>query len=228
MADLAQRHSLIEETELLQRARGRDGGAIRLIIQQHNQRLYRIARSILRDDNEAEDVLQDAYCRAFSQLESFRGEARFGTWLARIVVNEALGRVRRARLTVELNVAAEARCMTAQVIPFPNASFQADPETAAAQHQIQVLLERAIDLLPEAFRMILVARVIEGMSVEETAALFDIAPETVKTSSPSRPAPAEARTGKSDIGPILGGAFPFGGRRCNRLTEIVLARLELL
>ena len=227
MADLAQRHSLIEETELLQRARGRDGGAIRLIIQQHNQRLYRIARSILRDDNEAEDALQDAYCRAFSQLESFRGEARFGTWLARIVVNEALGRVRRARLTVELDVAAEARCMTAQVIPFPNASFQADPETAAAQHQIQVLLERAIDLLPEAFRMILVARVIEGMSVEETAALFDIAPETVKTRL-HRARRLLKRELEKHIGPILGGAFPFGGRRCNRLTEIVLARLELL
>jgi RNA polymerase sigma-70 factor (ECF subfamily) len=227
MADLARRHGLIEEAELLQRALGRDGAAIRLIIQQHNQRLYRIARSILRDDNEAEDVLQDAYCRAFSQLGSFRGEARFGTWLARIVVNEALGRRRLARPTVELDDAVETQCLAAQIIPFPNASFQADPETAAAQHQIQILLERAIDALPEVFRMILVTRVIEGMSVEETAALFDIPPETVKTRL-HRARRLLKRELERQIGPVLGGVFPFGGHRCNRLTEIVLAHLGLL
>ena len=227
MADLARTHDLVEETALLERARARDGEAIRLLIQQHNQRLYRIARSILLDDHEAEDSLQDAYCRAFSLLESFRGEARFGTWLARIVVNEALGRRRVARATVELDEAAEAQCLTAQIIPFPNASFQVDPETAAAQHQIQVLLERAIDALPEAFRTILVTRTIEGMSVEETAALFDIPPETVKTRLHRARRLLKGELEKQ-IGPVLGSAFPFGGRRCNRLTETVLAHLGLL
>ena len=198
-----------------------------MIIQQHNQRLYRIARSILRDNNEAEDVLQDAYCRAFSQLEPFRGEARFGTWLASIVVNEALGRRRLARPTVELDDVAETRCLTAQIIPFPNANLYADPETAAAQHQIQALLERAIDALPEAFRMVLVSRIIEGMSVEETAALYDIPRETVKTRLHRARRLLKSEMEKH-IGPMLGGAFPFGGRRCNRLTEIVLAHLGLL
>lgn len=226
MADLARSDDLIREAELLHLARGRDAEAIRLIIQQHNQRLYRIARSILRDENEVEDVLQDAYCHAFSQLDSFRGDARFGTWLARIVVNEALGRLRQARPTVELDDAAQTQRLTAQIIPFPNASFQADPETAAAQRQIQILLERAIDALPEMFRTILVTRIIEGMSVEETAALFEIPPETVKTRL-HRARRLLKRELEKHVGPVLGGAFPFGGRRCNRLTEAVLAYLDL-
>lgn len=227
MADLARQRDLTEESELLRRARGRDAGAIRLIIQQHNQRLYRIARSILRDDSEAEDAVQDAYCSAFLQLDSFRGTAQLGTWLARIVVNEALGRLRRARPTVRLDDAAEIRSLTAQVIPFPTAGFQADPETAAAQRQIQALLERAIDALPEAFRTILVARVIEGMSVEESAELFGIPPETVKTRL-HRARRLLKRELERHLGPVLNGAFPFGGRRCNRLTEAVLAHLGLM
>lgn len=227
MADLALRYDLVQETDLLRRARAGDGEAVRLLIQQHNQRLYRIARSILRDDNEAEDVLQDAYCRAFSQLASFRGEARFGTWLGRIVINEALGRRRPARPWVALDGAIEARGLTAQIIPFPNASFEVDPETAAAQRQIRVLVERAIDALPETFRMVLVTRIIEGMSVEETAALFDIPAETVKTRL-HRARRLLKRELEKHIGPVLSGAFPFGGRRCNRLTEAVLAHLGLL
>ncbi len=95
MAELAWKYDFPEEADLLERARGRDPYAIRFIIQRHNQRLYRIARSIVRHDFEAEDVLQEAYFRAFSNLGSFRGEARIGTWLSRIVVNEALGSLRR-------------------------------------------------------------------------------------------------------------------------------------
>src|SRR5689334_25313553 len=96
-----------DEADLVARARTGDAGAVRLIIRQHNQRLYRIARSIVRDDAEAEDVLQEAYARAFTNLATFRGESRLGTWLARIVMNEALGRLRGKRPTVELNTVIE-------------------------------------------------------------------------------------------------------------------------
>jgi RNA polymerase sigma-70 factor (ECF subfamily) len=214
----------IGDADLLRRARARDREAIALIVQQHNQRLYRIARSILRDDDEAEDALQDAYFRAFSQLDGFRGEAQLSTWLARIVINEALGRKRRAQPVTQL--AERALGQPPQIIPFPSANFQPDPETAAAQRQIQGLLERAIDALPEAFRTVLVARVIEGMSVEETALLFDILPETVKTRL-HRARRLLRHDLEKEIGAVLGGAFPFGGRRCSRIVARVLERLNL-
>jgi RNA polymerase sigma-70 factor (ECF subfamily) len=123
MAVSARPLSAIAESELLRRAQDRDPDAVRSILQQHNQRLYRIARSILRDDSEAEDVLQEAYCRAFSRLGSFRGEARLGTWLARIVINEALGRRRRAQSTLELSDAAETSALPLRSSRFPMPAF---------------------------------------------------------------------------------------------------------
>ena len=164
MAEPALRHAT-DECELIERARRNDREAIRLLIKQQNRRLYRIARSIVRDDFDAEDVLQDAYVRAFAALDGFRGEARFGTWLARIVINEALGCVRRRRPTIDIGLVSDNPELSAQVIPFPTASCE-NPETIMAQDQIRALLERAIDKLPEGFREILVARLIEEMSVQ--------------------------------------------------------------
>jgi len=215
-----------DEAELVEQARRGQPAAVRRIIRQHNQRLYRIARSILRDDSEAEDALQEAYARAFANLGAFRGEARLGTWLARIVMNEALGRLRGRRPTVDLDQISERPGREAQVIPFPNANPDLDPETAVAQRELRALLERAIDELPERFRIVLVARLIEGMSIEETAELFGIVPETVKTRlHRARRLVKDAM--EKHIGPALGDAFPFAGRRCERLAENVLARLNL-
>jgi len=226
MVERAVATRLPEEAELVERARHGQAAAVRLIIRQHNQRLYRIARSILRDDSEAEDALQEAYARAFTNLASFRGEARLGTWLARIVMNEALGRLRGRRPTVELNVMDENPALEAQIIQFPNANPDLDPETSVAQRELRALLEHAIDELPEAFRVVLVARLIEGMSIEETAELVGILPETVKTRlHRARRLLKDAM--EKHIGPALGDAFPFAGRRCERLTEKVLARLNL-
>lgn len=214
------------EDDLVARARERDEFAIRALIQRHNQRLYRIARSILRDDSEAEDALQEGYCSAFSSLGSFRGEARLGSWLARIVVNAALQRRRRARQTMPLADNAAIDDFGVRIIPFPGAVFEPDPETAAAQRQIRAILERAIDALPEVFRTVLVARVIEGMSIEETAALFGIPPDTVKTRL-HRARRLLKREAEKQIGPVLGGAFPFAGHRCSRMADRVLARLGI-
>ena len=216
-----------DEADLVARARRGDAAAVRLIIGQHNQRLYRIARSIVRDDGEAEDVLQEAYARAFTHLATFRGEARLGTWLARIVMNEALGRLRGRRATVELNAMTEGDARHAEIIPFPNANPQIDPETAVAQRELRALLERAIDELPESFRTVLVARLIEGMSVEETAELIGIVPETVKTRlHRARRLLRDAM--EKHVGPAMGDAFPFAGRRCERLAEQVIVRLGLV
>jgi RNA polymerase sigma-70 factor (ECF subfamily) len=215
-----------DEADLVARARRKDGAAIALIIRQQNQRLYRIARSILRDDAEAEDALQEAYIRAFTSLDSFRGDSRLGTWLARIVMNEALGRLRRRKPTLDFDQFAKGQKAGAEIIRFPAANPELDPETAMAQREIRALLERAIDALPEAFRTVLVARLIEGMSIEETAELFGIRPETVKTRL-HRARRLLKQEMEKHVGPVLGDAFPFAGRRCERLTDAVLSRLGL-
>src|SRR5947209_15129610 len=215
-----------DEADLIARARRKDAGAIALIIRQQNQRLYRIARSILRDDFEAEDALQDAYIRAFTSLDSFRGESRLGTWLARIVMNEALGRLRRRKPTIDFDSFAKTQEGSAEIIRFPAANPDLDPETTMAQREIRALLERAIDTLPEAFRTVLVARLIEGMSIEETAELFGIRPETVKTRL-HRARRLSKEEMEKHVGPVMGDAFPFAGRRCERLTGTVLSRLGL-
>ena len=215
-----------DETDLIARARRKDASAAALIIRQNNQRLYRIARSILRDDFEAEDALQEAYIRAFTRLDLFRGESQLGTWLARIVMNEALGRLRRRKPPVAFETGTHAQETSAEIIRFPLAHPELDPETTMAQREIRALLERAIDALPEAFRTVLVMRLIEGMSIEETAELLGIKPETVKTRLHRARREVKEEMEKQ-LGPALVDAFPFAGRRCERLTEAVLARLEL-
>ena len=187
--------------------------------------MYRIARSIVRDDSEAEDVLQEAYVRAFTRLSTFRGEARFSTWLTRIVINEALGRLRQRRPTLDLS-AVTAHRTGAQIIPFPHASVPLDPEALMAQHEIRALLEQAIDRLPDGFRSVLVARLVEGLSTEETAELLGIRLETVKTRL-HRARQLLRRDLEEQIGPVLTDAFPFAGSRCKRLTDAVLERLSL-
>ncbi|TIX32202.1 MAG: RNA polymerase sigma factor, partial [Mesorhizobium sp.] len=181
---------------LVRRALARDPDACRAIIKTHNQRLYRIARGVVRNDAEAEDIVQEAYMRAFAILGAFRGEASLSTWLSRIVINEALGRLRKRKRMVAMPEIPEAR-----VIPFPlNPSD--DPERTMAQRQILGLVERATDSLPDVYRSVFVARVIEGLSIVETADLLGVRPETVKT----RLHRARALVRKAlddEIGPVL-------------------------
>lgn len=217
---------LSAEADLIARAIERDESAIRSIIKSHNRRLYRLARSIVRDDGEAEDVLQEAYLRAFASLANFRGEASLATWLTRIVLNEGLQRVRRRQSTPPLESlpidAGESR-----IIPFPlNANPPADPERDMAQRQICQMLEHAIDELPEDFRTVLVARVVEDMSVEETADLLGLRPETVKTRL--HRARRMLKASLSDqIGPLVTGVFPFDGMRCARIADRVIEGLAI-
>jgi RNA polymerase sigma-70 factor, ECF subfamily len=216
----------LDDVELVQIARQRDGAAFRVIMQRSNRRLYRIARAVLHDDSEAEDVVQEAYVRAFASLADFRGESSLSTWLSRIVLNEALGRLRRRRPTMDVSTIENRQESQSTVVPFPLASTQPDPERIMAQRQIQLLLERAIDDLPDDFRTVLVARVVEGMSVEETADLFGLRPETVKTRlHRARRMLREALEKRA--GPVLTNAFPFDGWRCEQTTNKVLERLGL-
>lgn len=207
---------------LAQRVVAGDGEAFRAIMKRYNQRLYRLARSITRSDSEAEDIVQEAYVSAFAHLRSFRGDASLATWLSRIVINEALGRGRKAqRGDRHSSYDAEA-----QIIPFPLNADHDDPERTMAQRQIMQLVEQATDRLPDEFRTVFVARVIEGLSTEETANLLEILPETVKTRL-HRARLLVRKQLDEQIGPILMNAFPFAGQRCDRLTATVMKRLRL-
>ena len=212
------------EGDLVARARERDEIAIRTLIQRHNQRLYRIARGILRDDAEAEDALQEGYLKALSHLTDLAGTSAIGTWLCRIVMNEALGRLRQRRPTVEWNSMEDSGMPSAEIIRLSSNGARPDPERAAAQRQIRGLLEQAIDRLPEDFRIVLIARVVEEMSVQETAALLDIRPETVKTRL-HRARLLLRRTIEAQIGPTATEVFPFEDPRCRRTADIVIAKL---
>jgi RNA polymerase sigma-70 factor (ECF subfamily) len=207
------------ETDLVAGARVRDEAAIRELMQRYNQRLFRMARSVLRSDVEAEDAVQDGWMQAFTHLEGFRGDAAIGTWLTRIVMNEALGRVRKQR--TRSGVIADAGGTHR-----PEAVTAENPESIMAQEQMRTLLETAIDRLPDPFRSVFVARMVEGLSVEETAHVLGLKPETVKTRA--HRARARLRTELSrSIGPAMGDAFAFQGDRCTRMTEAVIRRLHL-
>ena len=213
----------ITEAELVARARERDEAAIRAIMQANNRRLYRLTRGILRNDGEAEDVVQETYVRAFTHLEEFRGDSSLSTWLARIAMNEALGRLRRQRPAVEWT-SMPPGTLEAQIIQFPYSVPSEDPEKSMAQREIQHVVEHAIDELPEAFRIVFITRVIEGMNVEETAEILGLKPETVKTRLHRARAMLRDNVERK-IGPVMLDAFPFAGKRCERLTDAVLKRL---
>jgi RNA polymerase sigma-70 factor (ECF subfamily) len=224
-AQSARRNAASAEADLIARALRNDDGAVRAIIRQNNRRLFRIARSITKDDSEAEDVVQESYVRAFTRLAEFRGESSLSTWLTRIVLNEAYGRVRRRRPTVAWESIEEVHAENAQIIPFPMSSPQPDPERAMAQHEIHRILERAIDDLPEPFRVVLVARLVEEMSIEETADLLGLRPETVKTRL-HRARHLLRDDLERQVGPMMTNAFPFAGTRCEHLVDVVIARLR--
>ena len=206
--------------ELARRAADRDEAAIRAIMRRYNPRLFRLARSILLDADEAEDAVQQGYIQAFAHIGKFRGDADLGTWLARIVINVALDLRRRSRHLASLPPDLDAAINTAA--PRISLSVEGvDPERSVAQHEIGVQLEKAIDALPQAFRTVLVARVIEQLSVEETATLLGIPAETAKTRlHRARSLLRDAlRDGDESA---LTGVFPFDGWRCDRLINKVM------
>jgi RNA polymerase sigma-70 factor, ECF subfamily len=216
--------AIMSEAEAIERALRRDPVGVEAITTRYNRRLFRMARSILRNDDDAEEALQTAYCKAFTSLSGFRGASSLGTWLTRIVINEALAMVRSRRTALAFEER-KSHSGDGQVISFPSGASM-DPERGMAQRQIKDAVEQAIDSLPDDYRTVLVARVLEEMSIEETAALLGIKPETVKTrlfrARRMLRADMERR-----IGPVVMNAFPFDGWRCRRMTQSVLARLGL-
>ncbi|MEO7071900.1 MAG: RNA polymerase sigma factor [Rhodanobacter sp.] len=216
----------LDDNELVAQVLDGHREAFAHIMQRCNQRLYRVARSVVGNDTEAEDVLQDAYLHAYRKLASFRGDAALLTWLTSIVLNEARGRLRRRHNMVgleQVDIAAQ----DSHVVAFPTRFGSEDPVVGAARAQIRHLLERAIDELPPAFRTVYILREVEELSVEETALQLDIKPETVKT----RLFRARRQLRGSLQGALastMSDAFPFMGERCARVTAAVMARIETM
>jgi RNA polymerase sigma-70 factor, ECF subfamily len=215
----------LDDLELVRFTLQRDGAAFRVIMQRHNQRLYRVARAIVHDESEAEDVVQEAYVRAFGSLSQFRGDSTLGTWLTRITLNEALGRVRRQRPMVDLEVL-DAHAAASKTLSFPLMPADSNPERTVAHRQIRQLIERAIDGLPEIFRVVFVMRDVQDMSVEETADLLSLPAATVKTRL-HRARRQLRRLLDDQLASTLNDAFPFDGKRCQRTSDNVLRRLQL-
>jgi RNA polymerase sigma-70 factor (ECF subfamily) len=204
------------DAALIALARQGSETAVRDIVRRYNRRLYRVARAILRDESEAEDVVQDTYVRAFTTLATFRGDAQLGSWLTRIAMNEALGRLRRRKPTVDVDVLDTEPMLEGTPMP-------TSPET----NQARVILEECVTALPDAFRAVFVLRQVEEMSTEETAEQLGIKPETVKT----RLHRAHALLRQSldaRFGIAFADLFPFDGARCERVADRVVERLQRL
>jgi len=193
-----------------------DPAAFEQLMRRHNRALYRTARSIVKDDAEAEDVLQEAYILAFRGMQNFRGESSMSTWLTRIVINEAIARSRKkSRMAEIIQLDGEAAMD----------EHNEQPEQALMRNQARRLIEQKIDGLPDTFRTVFVLRALEEMSVEETAACLDIPEATVRTRFfRARGLLREALSRELDI--ALEDAFAFDGARCDRIVANVLKRLQ--
>ncbi len=215
----------LADAELIELALGGEGAAFNAIMKRYNQRLYRVARAVVRDDSEAEDVLQESYMRAFAALSKFRGEASLATWLTRITLNEALSSVRKRRATDPLTTLDS---ITDQgedhMILFPIVRAVADPEASAARADVRRVLEQAVDELPDAFRIVFVLREVQEMNVEETASYLGIRPETVKTRLYRARRLLRKALGDT-FASVVNETFPYKGARCNELRASVLKRL---
>jgi RNA polymerase sigma-70 factor, ECF subfamily len=214
------------DADLVARVHRGDGLAFELIMRRHNRRLFRLARSLLSDDAEAEDVLQEAYVRAYASLGGLADPQALPAWLARIVANEALGRLRAAAHVVSLEEhRTRARGETEDGPVDDPASDQPDPERLAASGELRRLLEAAVDALPEEFRAVFVLREVEGLSTAETAAYLALRPETVKTRLHRARRLLQEALGDRllALSPSL---FEFDGGRCDRVVARVLARLD--
>ncbi len=191
--------------------------AFEQIIRTHNQRLFRVARAILRDGAEAEDVVQEAYIKVFSDLDGFAQVQDPGAWLARVTTNIALSRLRQKKRN--------ARLIDSLTLDLPTGATPMTAETTTAQKQLRQLLEREIDALPDGFREVFVLRLVEDMTVNETAEVLGLSKQTVK-SRLSR-ARAKIQHGiKAQITVASLQVFPFAGAHCDRITANTLQQLK--
>jgi RNA polymerase sigma-70 factor, ECF subfamily len=209
----------LSDEEVVARVVAGETALFELLMRRYNQRVYRVARGILRDEAEAEDVMQDAYVRAYQNLARFEGRSKFSTWLVRIAVHEALARVQRRSRLQSIEEEPEGVGNMSVLV-----SNRPDPERSAANAQTSALLEAAIVALPESYRAVLMMRDIEEMSTAETAQCLSITEENVKTRL-HRAHAMLRRDLFARAGAARSNAFTFGRERCDRLVARVLERI---
>jgi RNA polymerase sigma-70 factor, ECF subfamily len=207
------------DLDVIAQVLGGQTGLFELLMRRYNERVYRAARAIVRDEQEAEDVMQQAYVNAFMHLRQFNGSALFSTWLTRIAINEALARVRR-RGRYE---AFDDQPLNLEPSMLQNAP--ASPERQAFTGELRGLLEWAIDELPNGMREVFILREVEGLSTAETAACLDISDDVVKTRL-SRGRATLRRLLFERTGATASDAFRFERPRCDRVVNQVLARIS--
>jgi RNA polymerase sigma-70 factor, ECF subfamily len=210
------------DEELVGRIRAGDTPLYEALMRRYNQRIYRAALAIVRNDSEAEDVMQEAYVRAFQHLEQFAGEAKFSTWLTKIAVYEAISRVRRQARMGKSNSTPNASVNNMDTI----STDQRDPEAQAYDRELKLVLERAIGALPEKYRSVFVLRVVEGLDANETAAALEITVESVKTRL-HRGRALLRKELERRAGAVAPEIFPFHLSRCDRVVENVFRRITV-
>jgi|ERR1041385_2740070 RNA polymerase sigma-70 factor (ECF subfamily) len=210
--------STASDDEIVARVLAGDVASFENLVRRHNSRVYRAVRAILRNDGEAEDVMQDAFVRAYEHLGDFEGRARFSTWITRIAVHEALARVRRGKRLTSLESNGDE--------PLMATSPESSPEQRMSDVEMRSVLEAAVSKLPDDFRAVFVLRAVEGMSGAETAECLGIPEETVKTRL------HRARTRLQEvvmrsIEPELSQIYEFHLSRCDRVVAAVMRRIGL-
>ncbi|MGE5245387.1 MAG: RNA polymerase sigma factor [Betaproteobacteria bacterium] len=214
--------STLTDAEIVRRVRAGDRALFEILMRRHNQRLYRVARAVVKDEHEVEDVMQQAYVNAFTHLHQFEERSQLSTWLTRITLNEAFGRRRRmkqsesmAKLPSDGDPGAFMETIT---------SSQPDPERQAYAQELRRVLEDAVDTLPETYRTVFMLRDVEGLSTSETGEGLGLGEEAVKTRL-HRARAMIRRAVTARIGGVAAGAFQFHAPRCDRVVAAVLARI---
>lgn len=218
------RDSALPDAEIVRRVRAGERALFEILMRRHNQRLYRAARAVLKDETEVEDVMQQAYINAFTHLHQFEERSQFSTWLTRITLNEAFGRRRKMRQSESMtrvpSDAGEDPGEFMDTITSP----QPDPERQAYAQELHRLLEAAVDTLPEAYRTVFMLRDVEGLSTSETGEGLGLGEEAVKTRL-HRARAMIRRAVTAHMGEVAAGAFQFQAPRCDRVVAAVLARI---
>jgi RNA polymerase sigma-70 factor (ECF subfamily) len=208
------------DLDIVRQVLGGNTALFELLMRRYNERLYRAARAILRDEREAEDVMQQAYVNAFANLRQFKGDAQFATWLTRITINEALARARRRGRYTRFDDEVEG-------VEASMSAAAPDPERQAFTGELRALLEWAIDILPDGAREVFVLRDVEGLSTAETAQSLGVSEDVVKTRL-SRARAALRRSLLGRAGATAPDAFRFYRPRCDRVVAEVLTRISAI
>jgi len=215
--------STLSDADIVKRVRAGERALFEILMRRHNQRLYRAARSVVTDEHDVEDVMQQAYINAFTHLHQFEERSQFSTWLTRITLNEAFGRRRKVQSETMARVPSDGDEDAGEFMETVR-SPQPDPERQAYAQELHRVLEEAVDTLPETYRTVFMLRDVEGLSTTETGEGLGLGEEAVKTRL-HRARAMIRRAVTARIGEVAAGTFQFHAPRCDRVVAAVLARI---